>query len=184
MAVRIWISDITFSDNTTLRFEKDDVIVFVGPNNAGKSASLKESAALLKSKAKKGKVLKDITIEKQGEGSELFVLLDEHTTKNYDSPGQIYYQGLNIGVWESNVRSIISNYPRGIGNLTPLFVNILTTEQRLLAANPAQNIKLTTQAIQHPIHYLQKDDSLEERFSNYFRQAFGTDLIVHRNAGS
>lgn len=31
---------------------------------------------------------------------------------------------------------------------------------------------------------MQEDDNLEHRFSDYFRQAFGTDLIVHRNAGS
>ena len=44
MATRIWINEITFSDNSTLQFEKDDIIVLVGPNNAGKSASLKEAA--------------------------------------------------------------------------------------------------------------------------------------------
>jgi len=71
-----------------------------------------------------------------------------------------------------------------MGELASLFVNILNTEQRIQAANPPQNIKLTTEAIQHPIHFLQKDDTLEQRFSNYFRQAFGTDLIVHRNAGN
>jgi len=61
---------------------------------------------------------------------------------------------------------------------------MLGTEDRLKAANPAPGIKLTTETINHPIHFLQKHDNLEAKFSNYFRQAFGTDLIVHRNAGS
>ncbi|MCF8322503.1 MAG: ATP-binding protein, partial [Flavobacterium sp.] len=65
-----------------------------------------------------------------------------------------------------------------------IFANMLGTEDRLKAANPAPNIKLTTEAMNHPIHFLQKHDILEAKFSNYFRQAFGTDLIVHRNAGS
>ena len=184
MRTRIWISEITFSDNTTLQFEKDDIVVFVGPNNAGKSASLKEGASLVKAKNKKGKVLKDLNIEKEGDEIELFQLLDTSTTKNYDNPSQILYQGFGFNIWESSVKSIFAEYTNGVGGLASLFVNILTTEQRLLAANPPQNIKLTTQAIQHPIHYLQKDDALEQRFSDYFRQAFGTDLIVHRNAGS
>ena len=184
MRTRIWISEITFSDNTTLQFEKDDIVVFVGPNNAGKSASLKEGASLVKAKNKKGKVLKDLNIEKEGDEIELFQLLDTSTTKNYDNPSQILYQGFGFNIWESSVKSIFAEYKNGVGGLASLFVNILTTEQRLLAANPPQNIKLTTQAIQHPIHYLQKDDALEQRFSDYFRQAFGTDLIVHRNAGS
>lgn len=184
MRTRIWISEITFSDNTTLQFEKDDIVVFVGPNNAGKSASLKEAASLVKAKNKTGKVLKDLSIEKEGDEIELFQLLDTSTTKNYDNPREILYQGFGFTIWESSVKSIFAKYTNGVGDLVSLFVNILTTEQRLLAANPPQNIKLTTQAIQHPIHYLQKDDALEQRFSNYFRQAFGTDLIVHRNAGS
>lgn len=185
MAIRIWISSITFSDETTLHFDKDDIVVFVGPNNAGKSASLKEASSLLRSKNNKVKVLKDVTIEKEGDESGLFGLLEFSATKNYDSsPGQILYQGFGFNIWESSVKNIFSNYINGIGELSSLFVNILTSEQRLSAANPPQNIKLTTEAIQHPIHYLQKDDSLEQRFSDYFRQAFGTDLIVHRNAGS
>ncbi len=184
MATKIWISEITFSDDTSIQFDKNEIVVFVGPNNSGKSASLKESATLLKTKKKKGKVLKDIIIEKEGDEIELFSLLDKSTTKNYDNPKQILYQGLGFSIWELNVKNNFSDYSNGIGELTSLFINILNTEQRLTAANPAQNIKLTTQAIQHPIHYLQKDDKLEKRFSDYFRQAFGTDLIVHRNAGS
>lgn len=185
MATRIWINEITFSDNSTLQFEKDDIIVLVGPNNAGKSASLKEAASLLKSKNNKVKVLKDLKIEKEGDEIELLSLLDTAATKNYDSsPGQILYQGFGFNIWESSVKSIFNQYSNGIGELFSLFANILTTEQRLSAANPAQNIKLTTQAIQHPIHSLQKDDSLEQRFSEYFKQAFGMDLIVHRNAGN
>lgn len=185
MATRIWVSEIKFSNDTSLQFDKDDIIVLVGPNNAGKSASLKEAASLLKSKNNRGKVLKDISIEKEGDENGLFSLLDNSATKNFDSsPGQILYQGFGFNIWESSVKNIFNHHTKGIGELFSLFVNILTTEQRLSAANPAQSIKLTTQAIQHPIHSLQKDDSLEQRFSDYFKQAFGMDLIVHRNAGN
>lgn len=37
---------ITFSDGSTLTFEDDDIVVFVGPNNAGKSATLREMEAI------------------------------------------------------------------------------------------------------------------------------------------
>ena len=184
MATRFWINEIKFNDDTTLQLEKDDVVVFVGPNNAGKSASLKEMVALLKAKAQKGKIIKDITIEKEGEEIELFTLLNKSTSKSYDNQRRIFYQGLGFGIWDFQAKNVFSNYANGIEELLSLFANILTTEQRLQAANPAQNIKLTTQTKQHPIHFLQEDDTLEMRFSDYFRQAFGTDLIVHRNAGS
>ena len=64
---RIWISEIEFSDNSKIQFEKNDITVFVGPNNAGKSVSLKEAAKLLRSKEGfRGKVLKDLTIKNEG----------------------------------------------------------------------------------------------------------------------
>ena len=62
MSVRTWLSTIKFSDQTIIDLEKDDIIVIVGPNNAGKSASLKEMAALLQNKSKDSKVVHDITI--------------------------------------------------------------------------------------------------------------------------
>lgn len=184
MATRIWISEIKFSDDTTLQFEKDDIVVFVGSNNAGKSASLKESATLLRTKSNKGKVLKDITIEKEGEETDFFSHLQSHSTKHFGGNPHPHYQGFGYSIYEPNAKSWWTNYKNGLNDLHSLFVNILSTEQRIQAANPAQNIKLTTEAIQHPIHFLQKDDMLEQRFSDYFRQAFGTDLIVHRNAGN
>lgn len=184
MATRVWISEIKFSDDTSLQFEKDDIVVFVGPNNAGKSASLKEAATLLRTKNKKGKVLKDIIIEKEGDESEFFTHLQSYSTKHFGGNPHPHYQGFGYSVYEPSAKSWWTNYKNGLSDLFSFFVNTLSTEQRIQAANPAQNIKLTTQAIQHPIHFLQKDDALEQRFSDYFRQAFGTDLIVHRNAGS
>ena len=35
---------ITLSDGTSIALEEDDIVVFVGPNNAGKSAALRELA--------------------------------------------------------------------------------------------------------------------------------------------
>lgn len=184
MATRIWISKITFSDNSTIELEKNNIIVLVGPNNSGKSASLKEASALLKSKDNIGKVLKNISIEKEGEETELLSFIESCSTKHYGGNPHPHYQGFGYSIYEPNLNHFWRNFEKGLGDLSSLFLNILTTEQRLQAANPAPNIKLTTEPIQHPIHYLQKKDTLEKKFSEYFRQAFGSDLIVHRNAGN
>ena len=39
---KLSFESITFSDGTKLSLDEDDIIVFVGPNNAGKSAALRE----------------------------------------------------------------------------------------------------------------------------------------------
>lgn len=183
MTTRVWINDITFSDGTTIPITKDEIVVFVGPNNAGKSASLKEAARLLQAKNNNTKVVKNVTLQKEGTDLELISFIESFSQKEYSSNPLPTYKGYKFNVYEQNAKSYWSNYQNGLSELVSVFVNTLTTEERLKAANPPKNIKLTSQAPQHPIHFLQKNDSLEIKFSEYFRQAFGTDLIVHRNAG-
>jgi len=184
MTTRIWISEIEFSDSSKIEFLKNDITVFVGPNNAGKSASLKESATLLRQKNNKGPVVKDITISKSGEITDLISFIGSISKKHFTTNPEPHYQGFRYNIYAGNISSYWSNYKDGLADLFPLFVNTLSTEDRLMAASPAANIKLTTQPPSHPIHFLQKHDTLEKKFSDYFRQAFGTDLIVHRNAGN
>lgn len=61
---KIWISKVTINDGTEILLDKNDIVVFVGPNNAGKSISLKEINQLLQANNKTGIVIKDIEIEK------------------------------------------------------------------------------------------------------------------------
>lgn len=184
MTTRIWISDITFSDGSTISTLKDEIVVLVGPNNAGKSATLKEAAKLLQTKNNPSKVVKKITIDKEGEETDLISFLENFSQKEYSGNPLPSYKGYNFNVYEENAKNAWKNYENGISGLLPVFVNTLSTEERLTAANPPENIRLTTQPPTHPIHFLQKFDSLEKKFSDYFKQAFGADLIVHRNAGN
>lgn len=183
MQARVWINEIEFSDGTQIVLNENDIIVFVGPNNAGKSASLKEIASSLRVNNKQGKVIKDIKISKQGNESAFIAFLNNFQ-KEYNSNPLPSYKGLGFNLYESNAISWWNNSNQGLSDLSNAFSNSLTTEQRLTAANPPNNIRLVSEAPQHPIHFLQKHDTLEKTFSDYFRQAFGMDLIVHRNAGN
>ncbi|MEQ1560173.1 MAG: AAA family ATPase [Methyloglobulus sp.] len=182
MTAKIWITEIEFSDATKITFDKNDIVVFVGPNNAGKSASLKEAARLLRNKNNNNKVIKSLNFEKEGCEADLINFLESCSRKTYSHDPLPNYAGLNFSIYESNAK----NYWRsqeGLSELAPVFINSLTTEDRIKAANSPQSVNLTQEAPNHPIHFLQKDDSVELKFSAYFRQAFGIDLIVHRNAG-
>jgi energy-coupling factor transporter ATP-binding protein EcfA2 len=182
-AVNVWIKEIEFSDNTKITCNKQDIVVFVGPNNAGKSASLKEAATMLKSKNISCKVIKNLKFEKEGDDDQFMNFLDSCSMKNYSDNPFPYYSGLGFNVYGAQVKPFWNSI-EGLQGLTPIFVNTLTTEDRLTAANPPASINLTKDAPKHPIHFLQKNDELEIKFSAYFYQAFGTDLIVHRNAGN
>ena len=184
MTVRIWLSEIHFSDDSKIAIDKDEIVVLVGPNNAGKSTSLKEIAALLRSNQTEGKVLKKITIEKDGSETELISFLTNILKKETAATPSPIYRGSRANVSERNAIDYWNDFKNGLSELASIFVNSLTTEERLKAANPPNSIDFTKEVPQHPIHFLQHDDSLEKEFSIYFKQAFGTDLIVNRNAGS
>ncbi|MDH0660636.1 AAA family ATPase [Empedobacter sp. GD03865] len=183
MNPRFYIESITYNNDQVLQCDKNDIIVFVGANNAGKSASLKEIALKFRSKATSSKIIKDIQIGIEGT-QELFAdYIEKNSIKNNNSGYQSYSgYGYNIGV--NDVQHYVRNFQNGIDALFPIYANVLNTEQRLTASNPAQNIQLTKESNQHPIHFLQKSDEMEKKFSDYFNIAFGKDLIVHRNAGT
>lgn len=183
MKPRFYIESITYNNDQILECDKNDIVVFVVANNAGKSASLKEIALKLRAKANSSKVIKDIEIAIEGT-EELFVdFIDKISLKN-DNSGYPIYSGFGYNFGVRDVKYFVENYKNGITELFPIYANVLNTEQRLTASNPAQNIQLTKESNQHPIHFLQKSDEMEKKFSEYFNIAFGKDLIVHRNAGT
>jgi energy-coupling factor transporter ATP-binding protein EcfA2 len=180
---KIWLSKIEINDGTEIILEKNDIVVFVGPNNAGKSASLKEINLLLIANNKTGIIIKDIEIENEGTVDELITFMGGFSKIKYGSNPRPHYEGYGYNIYEDNAKGAWSNYKNGLGQLHQIFVNLLSTEGRLSTANPAVNIDITTQSPQNPIHFLQFNDSLEKKFSEYFKQAFGEDLIVDRGAG-
>jgi len=183
MAVRFWLDEIQFSDTTRIKLSKNDIVVLVGPNNAGKSATLKETLGLIKASHFKSKVVKSISMNREGSELDFFSLIASNSFID-STKEQPLYSGFNFSFYKNVAKSNWDNYKKGIEHIFTIFCNLLTTEQRLQAANPATSIQLTQKPVQHPIHFLQKNDKLEQKFSDYFRQAFGMDLIIHRNSGS
>ena len=67
---KLCFETITFSDDTTLELDKDDIVVFVGPNNAGKSAALRELEGWV-ARSRPGLVIKNATMTKEGTEEDL-----------------------------------------------------------------------------------------------------------------
>ncbi|WP_036379780.1 ATP-dependent endonuclease [Muricauda sp. MAR_2010_75] len=184
MNPKVWIKKIEFSDNTVIEFDKNDIIVVVGPNNSGKSALLKESSSLLRTKNTNTKVIKSIEFDKYGSSDEVLKMMEDNSMVEHTDMDRPWYNGIGYRIYGGNVKRIWEKSGNEFGDLSLIFSKNLTTEARLQAANPAPNIKLTSEAPRHPINIIQKSDTLEKKFNGYFRQAFELDLIVHRNAGS
>lgn len=181
--VAAWISKIKFNDGSELNFQRNDIVILVGPNNAGKSATLKELYTSTQHVSEKI-ILKGIEIQRHGDNTELIADLELKSSVIQKDRADPIYGGLGYSLSSLDARNSWDGYKKGLSKVHPFFVKWVNTEARITAANPPENISITKQNPQHPIHFLQADDLVEEKFSRYFKQAFGLDLILHRNAGN
>ena len=180
---RAWIDQITFSDGTSLRFSKSDIVLIVGPNNAGKSAALRAIRDKL-SQNLRSPVISDIALAREGTPDEVVDWLDSFTRKLDAQAPDPVFQAFGVGVNGSQVSGFWQQGSAFLQNLSRFFCHLLTADERLQAANPAQSIAVVREPPVHPVHYLLRDDRLEEKLSAQFRKAFGVDLVVNRVAGS
>ena len=170
---------ITFSDDTTLELDPADVVVFVGPNNAGKSLALRELQQRLRQPGTT-RVIKSATPDFVGTTQDLLAYVKQHGRENRESPGN--YSGYRFSIHANQMPRYWKQ--KTLHGLTALFCMHLDTTTRITGSDPPASIPVLEQSASHPIHMLYEDDALENRIAAYFHQAFGEDLIVYRSGGS
>jgi energy-coupling factor transporter ATP-binding protein EcfA2 len=174
---------MTFSDGKTISISPGDVVVLVGPNNAGKSLSLREIKQKLTDDSQKTIVVKELEFERTGDVDLLESWLAENSHVSERRSSDPIYSGFGY-----RIRGLIARdrwkVSKSLGDLSSVFCTLLSAEERLHLANPATNIKITSEPATHPIHYIYRDSNLADEVSGYFRKAFGQDLIVHYSAGN
>ncbi|WP_162300027.1 ATP-dependent nuclease [Kineobactrum sediminis] len=182
---RVAISSLTFSDGSDVPISSNDVVLVVGPNNAGKSAGLRAIKEKLQNASHISPVLQSLQIQRTGTVEEFSSWLLGWTVRQMESPpDNPVYQALGHALNRNQARSEWQRSDNVLGGLARWFCHLLSADERLQICNPPGNIALARDNPSHPIHFLLRDDKLESRLSSKFRKAFGVDLVVHRNAGS
>ena len=182
---RVAISQLTFSDGTEVAISPNDIVLVVGPNNAGKSAALRAIRDKLQNDSHKSPVLQNLLVQRTGTMADFTAwLLGWTVLQTESSPENPVYQALGHSLHHSQAQSEWQRGDSVLGGLARWFCHLLSADERLQICNPPANIALARDNPSHPIHFLLRDDKLEHRLSAKFRKAFGVDLVVHRNAGS
>lgn len=168
-----YISEITCGDGTQISINANDIIVFVGPNNSGKSQALKDIYTLYLSINEPHRVVKELKKRKDFTLENYSTFINENSTKELIGNSQ-YYTGdgfaiLISGITEHNIKNCDVE-------ISKFFINFANTEQRLSIATPAPVIARNDKE-KHPIHRLVKDDDYRKKISNYFFRAFGENII-------
>lgn len=171
---------VTFSDGQTLSFEEDEIIVFVGPNNAGKSAALRELQNWL-ARSTAQKVITNATLRKTGTSSDLRKYLERNSqsTGTYEN---LTFSGIGYSIHHSHVNyfdNVSDRHP-----IAPFFSAHVATETRITGSNAAGALALHQSPPSHPIHLMLMEPNLANNISDHFRNAFGEDLIPFRAGGA
>lgn len=175
----LFFESVTFSGGTTLDFEEDEIVVFVGPNNAGKSAALKEMEAYV-ARSNPQTVITAAKLRRTGTRKDLLAYLEKNTQRTGRS-GEYHYAGFGFNIAHSHLGFFDNDSDRH--PLASFFSTRLATENRIIASNPAGAVALYQDPATHPIHLLLMDDKLAERISGHFKHAFGQDLFPFRAGG-
>ena len=174
-----YISNITFNNGQHIDVAPNDIIIFVGPNNAGKSQSLKDIYQLSSEKLPTV-VVSDIKITKYS-APVSNILSKIAPGQNHGSYISYSVLGRNINIWGSNNEKFMSE--QYLGDFRNVFIANLDTSARLTICNPPQSINRNT-AKQHPIHYAAYDRKYRKWLSDNFQKAFHNALTPNTQYGA
>lgn len=173
----IEITQITFSGGQVIDLKPAEKIVIVGPNNSGKSQTIKEiSQYLAKPDDPRTVVVKEVILNKVGQAGDLKQFLEDfgeifNTTYLYESAkihtGHVAYLdsvGLHSGV-------------------APLFLKTINANDRLSICDLQKSVA-SNQQKSKPQHVLYDRSKLMDEISALFKQAFGKHLMFDFRGGS
>ena len=175
---QIHFSKIVFNDGTELELQKNSIVVFTGANNSGKTQVLKDIDIYLNSSnhrlpivIKEADPIYSGAIDEEKFFREHFKLNEQEGM--YLLIGTQYLFAMNY------LKECWTNHTF-YNNLHNAFVHPLTTEMRLNSLN-ALLFRNYDYAEGNPIYKLSRNERLAQDISDYFRKAFGVDLVVNRN---
>ncbi len=178
-AAKAHITSLRFASGTELKLKEDSILLIIGPNNAGKSQSLRDILHLLRSSgAADTKSIKSVSVHKSGNDEALQQVIKDRA---FVRDGALYFAG---GGSISPPSAVASAFKReGLGEAAPLFAALVTAEARIKATQPANRIALSHEAPTSPIHALEKDGKREKTLSKLLQKIFDTEIALNRNNG-
>jgi energy-coupling factor transporter ATP-binding protein EcfA2 len=175
---KVTLSEITFSSGIKVKFEETEKVILVGPNNSGKSQSLREIVSICQTgDTTKSLVIKDLKLKKHGNSEDLRLYLNKNAELIQD-----HFRISDYQIHQSHV-PFWDNSPYLINGLHVGSVKNIAANERLSICNQQKSISPGQQKSK-PQHIMFDDEGLMNRVSNLFRNAFSKDLMFDFRGGS
>ncbi|MCQ2181959.1 MAG: ATP-binding protein [Bacteroidales bacterium] len=170
---KVFIEKLKFNSGQVFDFENSDIIVFTGSNNVGKSQVLRDIMHYFEKKESPKVVVSDVEVSKIGDIKEI---KDKFYFRN-----NMYEYG---SIRTTDLNYVEYSWNNDLTLLHKLFINHLSTENRLQAANPSNSFDVANTTPSNPIQELYVDDTKEQELSKLFHRAFDTTIVLNRGAGN
>src|SRR5215218_1508565 len=187
MTFNLRIDSVGFSGREeAVDLRESDLVVLIGPNNAGKSLALREILVhLTEGVADDGvKVVANLGFTRSGDLNDFeqwikeaasFVPRDGQSHPKIVGPsGELNFEYAQ-GVWQQT---------GSLGALTPFLVSLVDAETRLQLSQSVGNFDVVHGQAQTPLQRLVQDHAAEVRVSAAVERAFGNPISVTRAGGS
>ncbi|EPO2956941.1 ATP-dependent nuclease [Vibrio cholerae] len=170
--------EITFSGGDKVELSENEKVILVGPNNSGKSQSLREVVQICQSGNKNNcLVVKDLKLNKNGSSKELLAYLKTNADliNNQFQMSDYLIHESHVQFWDNN--------PYLINGLHVGSIKNIAANERINICNQQNSISPGQQKSK-PQHILYDDEELMSRVSGLFRKAFSKDLMFDFRGGS
>ncbi len=171
------ISELLFSGGHSFQINENEKVILVGPNNSGKSQSLREIVSICQDgKIDRTLVIKGLNVSKKGSAQDLKNFLD--TEADYIG---ISYRYKNWQIHEGHINKWGQNYLTG--NILHGYIKNIAANDRLSICEQQTSISQGDQKSK-PQHVLYDDEALMTKISTLFKRAFAKELMFDFRGGS
>lgn len=185
MTFRCAISSLTFVGALKEDIPIDGITVLVGPNNVGKTLTLRSIATFLTNPPARllfqPTILANLKLQKDGDEPELTSWMETHgrPIKANPADGRIYY-GNDNQIAKDQALTVWREAGYYLGPLYPVMIGQQFADNRLNLINQTQLHDIRTQLPQHPLQQIFMDTTLENKLSELVFRAFGEVICINR----
>jgi energy-coupling factor transporter ATP-binding protein EcfA2 len=158
--IRAHISEITFSSGLKISLQNNSILIVLGPNNSGKSATLNDIKVLMSGQNGPAISLSNLSIHRESPIEDIIALIGPHDERGVHSgPNFSFYKYELVKWWDSTERAVGPF-------LTKQLISDLDTRARLSDCDSVASLDFRVRlSANHPFHHMYRDPALEEKTS-------------------
>ncbi len=185
MDIEFWINSLEFKNGLNITLEKNSIVVFVGPNNGGKSRTLREILQLSKNNRSNNVIVDSLKISANGDEDDFTKRIESRKKGNsYLYPDGPTNSGIDGNALKGNWNDLVKGSQASSTSISSFLIKSMSTSSRLNLVAPPNNIDFINEMNTHPIQVLKEYTEKELQFSKYFKEAFGEEVIINHGAGN